>query len=165
MIETISDEKLLELWKEYKVRALEKAPYSDLMQTTARKSFYSSSEEAAHELTIKAAQTQSSLNHILVDQIATTTDYWDLLTPIFVEPQRPEIEPLQLICLPHLKSPDISSMPSYTKKPILQNVTYADMQLYERQQKSTGKQQFYSDRKIYLLVIVVIILIMLLSGS
>lgn len=61
----MTDEKLLELWKEYKFRALEKATHSDLMQTIAKKSFYSNSEETAQELTKKAVQRQNLLQKFL----------------------------------------------------------------------------------------------------
>jgi len=167
----MTDEKLLELWKEYKLGALEKATHSDLMQTIAKKSFYSNSEEAAQELTRKAVQRQNLLQTILVDQINSVTDYWGVLTPIFVEPQKPEIEPLRLISLPALKSPEISSLQSYSKKPILPNITYEDMERHEGQLRSTEEQKdhlvvdFIKNHKILSLAIAAIILIILLSGS
>jgi hypothetical protein len=106
-----------------------------------------------------------------VDQITVATDYWDLLTPIFVEPQKPEMEPLSLLSLPVLKAPKISSLQSYSKKPIMPNITYEDMEQREGQLKSTDNQKkhpvvnFIKDHKILSLGIALIMLMILLSGN
>lgn len=145
MPERMPNEKLLELWKEHKLTALEKVNRSDLLQATAVESFYYyDEEEKAQEITRKALYTQKLLLNILVTQIDKKVDYWSLLTPTFIEPQKPENEPLNLISLPvlppppelslpALKPPEISLLPSYSKKPILPNVTYEDMERHESQ--------------------------------
>lgn len=78
---------------------------------------------------------------------------------------------MRLISLAALKAPEISSLKSYSKKPILPNITYEDMERHEAQLISTEEKkehlvvEFIKNHKILSLAIAAIILIILLTGS